>query len=59
MFYGNKHEPGISHSGDNTTGDGDGDDETIRIDLDKVPKETSELFITVNIYSNGKTFKDV
>ena len=45
--------------GDNTTGEGAGDDEKIRIDFDKVPKEVFELFVTVNIYSNGKTFNDV
>jgi tellurium resistance protein TerD len=59
VYYSNKNAPGVSHAGDNTTGDGDGDDEQIRIDLDKVAGNVAELFITVNIYSNGKTFGDV
>ena len=28
----------VTHSGDNRTGDGDGDDECIRIDVDKMPE---------------------
>jgi len=52
-------KPGVTHSGDNTTGDGAGDDETIRIDLDKVEHSTKELYVTVNIYNSGATFKDV
>jgi len=59
VYYGDKEKPGVTHSGDNTTGDGAGDDETIRIDFDKVPANTHELFITVNIYSSGATFMDV
>jgi tellurium resistance protein TerD len=59
IYFGRKTGNGISHMGDNTTGEGDGDDEKIRIDFNSVSKSTKELFVTVNIYSNGKTFKDV
>jgi len=50
---------GIKHRGDNTTGEGSGDDERIRIDLDKVNSKTEEIFVVVNIYSNGVTFRKV
>jgi tellurium resistance protein TerD len=33
IYFGNKKGSGITHAGDNTTGDGDGDDELIRLDL--------------------------
>ena len=39
-YYGAKVQKGVTHSGDNTTGDGAGDDETIRIDFDKIPPTT-------------------
>ncbi len=47
------------HSGDTLTDEGEGDDETIRIELDNVPKNVVELYITVNIYTEGITFNDV
>ena len=40
----------VKHMGDNLTGDGDGDDEQIMIDLSKLPPEYDRLVITVNIY---------
>lgn len=40
----------LTHSGDNLTGAGDGDDETITIDLSKVPDEINEIVALVNIY---------
>lgn len=40
----------IKHSGDNLTGDGDGDDEAITIKLDKLPSAVKELILVVNIY---------
>lgn len=48
----------ISHSGDNLTGDGDGDDEVVRVDLAKVPAEVAHLVVTVNSY-RGQTFDEV
>ena len=49
----------VRHQGDNTTGDGKGDDEVIMMDLDCMPKEVKACYIVVNIYSSGKTFRDV
>ena len=50
---------GMQHRGDDISGKGDGDDERMRIDFDKVPLDTKELYVCVNIYSSGTTFKDV
>ncbi|AKG33350.1 TerD family protein [Paenibacillus durus] len=40
----------VKHSGDNLTGDGDGDDEQIFIDLKKVPADVEKVLVVVNIY---------
>lgn len=52
VYYGNlSHKSGaIRHLGDNLTGKGDGDDEQIVVELDKVPSGISVLLFTVNIY---------
>lgn len=41
----------VKHSGDNLTGAGDGDDETIFVDLDKVPEDVNKIVFVVNIYA--------
>ena len=40
----------VTHTGDNRTGDGDGDDEAIEIDLAKVPAEVARVAIAVTIH---------
>lgn len=52
VYFGNlKHcSKSVIHQGDNLTGDGDGDDEQIIIDLNKVPSEYDKIVIVVNIY---------
>ena len=52
VFYGNlKHASGsVEHMGDNLTGEGEGDDEQIRIDLSKVPATVEHIAFTVTIY---------
>lgn len=40
----------VRHTGDNLTGDGDGDDEQILIDLHKIPARIHSLQFVVNIY---------
>lgn len=52
IFYGNlKHNSGsVIHMGDNRTGDGDGDDEQIFIDLSKVPENITRIIFTATIY---------
>lgn len=52
VFYGNlTHTSGaVAHQGDNLTGDGDGDDEQILIDLSQVPSNIEKIAFTVTIY---------
>lgn len=52
IYFGNlKSNCGsIVHTGDNLTGDGDGDDEQILIDLKSVPSHINKLVFVVNIY---------
>jgi len=54
IFYGNlKHSSGaVEHMGDNLTGDGDGDDEQIKIDLSAVPANVEKIGFTVTIYDS-------
>jgi len=44
----------IHHTGDNKTGDGDGDDETIHVFLDKVPETIEKLIVCVTIHDAEK-----
>lgn len=52
IFYSNlKHASGaVEHTGDNTTGMGDGDDEVILVDLSLVPANISRISFTATIY---------
>lgn len=64
IFYSNtKHSSGaVEHSGDNTTGSGDGDDEVLKVDLSLVPANVSRIDFTVTIYeaeSRGQNFGQV
>ncbi|MEU3507314.1 TerD family protein [Streptomyces longwoodensis] len=48
----------IRHSGDNLTGEGGGDDETITVDLGRLPQDVTGLVFTVNSFS-GQKFTEV
>lgn len=52
IFYGNLQDPtgAVVHLGDNLTGEGDGDDEQITIELAKVPAEVEKISFAVTIY---------
>lgn len=51
MCYFNKLDlPGIHHTGDNLTGEGDGDDEQIEIEFSKIDGSVDKLKFVVNIY---------
>ena len=54
VFYGNlEHASGaVKHMGDNLTGEGEGDDEQIEIDLTKIPANVSKIAFTVTIYDS-------
>lgn len=40
----------VNHTGDNRTGAGDGDDESIKVDLTRVPADVKKLLVTVTIH---------
>lgn len=44
----------VSHSGDNLTGAGDGDDEQVMIELKSIPSDYNRLIFVVNIYDAVK-----
>ncbi|MBR6670793.1 MAG: TerD family protein [Ruminococcus sp.] len=52
IFYGNlEHQSkSVKHLGDNLTGEGDGDDEQITIDLNTIPANVEKIAFTVTIY---------
>lgn len=50
VYYGNKYVNGITHSGDNLTGEGDGDDEQIKVSLKLIPQHIHRIAFTVDIY---------
>ena len=52
----------VLHNGDNRTGEGDGDDETISVDLSKVPTDVDKIIFAVTIHEgqqNGQNFGQV
>lgn len=53
VYFGNLKSSckSVVHTGDNLTGDGDGDDEQIVVNLDKIPDNINNLLFVVNIYN--------
>lgn len=51
IYYGNLSEDNVYHHGDNLTGDGDGDDEQITVDLAHLSSEIERIVFVVNIYN--------
>ena len=61
IFYNNLKSPdgSVEHTGDNRTGEGEGDDEAIRVDLKKLPADVARLAFAVTIHeaeSRGQNF---
>ena len=52
VFYGNLTHPSgsVQHMGDNLTGEGEGDDEQIKVNLSAVPANIAKIVFTVTIY---------
>lgn len=52
VFYGNLEHPSgaVKHQGDNLTGEGDGYDEQIFVDLKAIPESVDKIAFTVTIY---------
>lgn len=52
VFYNNLRAAGgaIEHTGDNRTGDGDGDDESLKVNLDTLPVDVAKIVFVVTIH---------
>lgn len=64
IFYNNleSRNKAVVHTGDNLTGDGDGDDEVIMIDFSKIPDDIKKIAICVTIHEaveRGQNFGQV
>jgi tellurium resistance protein TerD len=64
IFFNNLTSPdgSVEHTGDNLTGEGEGDDEVIKVHLAGVPAEVDKLVVTVSIYdaeTRGQSFGQV
>jgi tellurium resistance protein TerD len=55
VFYNNlaSANGAVQHTGDNLTGEGDGDDEVIKVDLTSVPAEAAKIVFPVAIYNGA------
>lgn len=58
VYFGKLHGQGISHSGDNRTGDGDGDDEVISVNIPSLDPRAESLVLTINSFT-GQNFGSV
>ena len=60
VYFGRKTsvDGSVKHSGDNLTGEGAGDDETIFVELNAVPAQFNKLVFVVNIYEAKKRNQD-
>ncbi|MBD8059647.1 TerD family protein [Cellulomonas sp. JH27-2] len=64
VFFNNLKSPegSVEHLGDNLTGEGEGDDEQVKVDLSAVPAEVQKIVFPVSIYdadSRGQNFGQV
>jgi tellurium resistance protein TerD len=52
VFFNNLNSPdgSVQHTGDNLTGEGEGDDEAIKVNLSAVPAECEKIVFPVSIY---------
>lgn len=54
----NSKDGSVHHTGDNLTGAGEGDDESIQVDLSRLPATVSTLVFTVNSFT-GQNFSQI
>lgn len=52
IFYNNAKSPdgAVEHTGDNRTGEGEGDDEQVKMNLDSMPADVKRLVVAVTIH---------
>jgi tellurium resistance protein TerZ len=60
VFFGKlvSDDGSVRHTGDNLTGHGDGDDESVIVDLARLPVHVTSLLFTVSSF-NGQSFNEV
>lgn len=56
IFFNNLNAPdgSVEHTGDNLTGEGEGDDEVVNVDLSKISADVQKVVFTVNIFDGPK-----
>lgn len=54
----NSQDGSVHHTGDNLTGAGEGDDESIQVDLSRLPATVNTLVFTVNSFT-GQNFSQI
>ncbi|MEU6181834.1 TerD family protein [Streptomyces coeruleorubidus] len=64
IFYNNPKSPdgSVEHTGDNLTGEGEGDDESVKVNLASVPAEIDKIVFPVSIHdaeNRGQSFGQV
>ena len=64
VFFNNTRSPdgSVEHTGDNLTGEGEGDDESIKVNLAGVPSEVDKIVFPVSVYEaeqRGQSFGQV
>jgi tellurium resistance protein TerD len=64
IFFNNLKSPdgSVEHTGDNLTGEGEGDDEVIKVNLAEVPQDVDKIVVAVSIYDaepRGQSFGQV
>jgi tellurium resistance protein TerD len=52
IFYNNLRsgDGSVEHTGDNRTGEGEGDDESLKVDLSRVPQQVQKIAVAVTIH---------
>lgn len=62
VYFANMYVEGIKLHGDNRTGEGDGDDETMTIKLDLLPSKCKKIVFAISIFNSelkGQSFQEV
>lgn len=59
VFFGNLEEPGLKHSGDNLTGEGQGDDERIEMTFADIDPACRQILLVINVFTQNRTLDSV
>ena len=59
VYFAQKEEQGVRLHEDSMDGASDGDDEIIDINLNELAEKVDQIFITVSVFNEDKTLKDV